>query len=55
MKQTQAYLKKRGLNVPDKIKPQKDRVTVNTTDTDKVATPKSETEPETTYKSKNGK
>ena len=46
MKQTQAYLKKRGLKVPDKIKPQKDRVTVNTTDTDKVATPKSETEPE---------
>ena len=44
MKQTQAYLKKRGLKVPDKIKPQKDRVTVNTTDTDKVATP--ETEPE---------
>ena len=27
MKQTQAYLKKRGLKVPDKIKPQKDRVT----------------------------
>ena len=46
MKQTQAYLKKRGLKVPDKIKPQKDRVTVNTTDTDKVATPKPETEPE---------
>ncbi len=43
-KETQAYLKKRGLKVPDKIKPQKDRVTVNTTDTDKVA--KTETEPE---------
>ena len=42
MKQTQAYLKKRGLKVPEKIKPQKDRVTVNTTDTDKVATPKPE-------------
>ena len=27
MKPTQAYLKKRGLKVPDKIKPQKDRVT----------------------------
>ena len=27
MKQTQAYLKKRGLKVPEKIKPQKDRVT----------------------------
>jgi len=44
MKQTQAYLKKRGLKVPDKIKPQKDKVTVNMTDTDKVAKP--ETEPE---------
>ena len=46
MKQTQAYLKKRGLKVPGNILPQKDRVTVNTTDTDKVATPKPKTEPE---------
>ena len=49
MKRTQAYLKKRGLTkgftgdkpqTKDDVKPQKDRVTVNTTDTDKVATPK---------------
>ena len=49
MKQTQAYLKKRGLtksftgdkppSTPD-VKPKKDNVTVNTTDTEKVATPK---------------
>ena len=51
MKRTQAYLKKRGLTkgftgdkpqTKDDVKPQKDRVTVNTTDTDKVATPKPE-------------
>ena len=51
MKQTMAYLKKRGLTkgftgdkpqTKDDVKPQKDRVTVNTTDTDKVATPKPE-------------
>ena len=51
MKQTQSYLKKRGLtksftgdkppSTPD-VKPKKDNVTVNTTDTEKVATPKPE-------------
>jgi len=50
MKQTQAYLKKRGLTKSftgkppskDEVKPKKDTVTVNTTDTEKVATPKPE-------------
>ena len=51
MKQTQAYLKKRGLTKSftgdkppskDDVKPKKDTVTVNTTDTEKVATPKPE-------------
>ena len=51
MKQTKAYIKKRGLTKSftgdkppskDEVKPQKDKVTVNTTDTDKVATPKPE-------------
>ena len=48
MKQTKAYLKKRGLKTnfigdkkPEKVSYNtKDRVTVNTSDTDKVATPK---------------
>ena len=54
MKKTKAYLKKRGLTKSftgdkppskDEVKPQKDKVTVNTTDTDKVATPKPEKGP----------
>jgi len=40
MEQTRAYLRKRGFKVPGEIKPKKDNVTVNMTDTDKVATPK---------------
>jgi len=40
MGQTKAYLRKKGFKVPGEIKPKKDNVTVNMTDTDKVATPK---------------
>ena len=50
MEQTRSYLRKRGFKVPgetkpdvEKMKPKKDKVTVNKTETDKVATPKPKT------------
>ena len=52
MEQTRSYLRKRGFKVPgetkpdvEKMKPKKDKVTVNKTETDKVATPKPEKGP----------
>ena len=48
MEQTKKYLRKRGFKVPGEAKPDvekmKPKVTVNKTETDKVATPKPKTE-----------